>query len=242
MKSLNNSFSVGVKDGIPIGLGYLSVSFAFGIFAVSSGLSILEAVMISAFNLTSAGQLAAVPIIAGGGSFIELILSQLIINARYALMSVSLSQKLGKSIGLKERLLISYANTDEIFAVSVSKGEPVGKRYMMGLILPPFLGWTFGTLFGAFAGNILPEMVVCALQIAIYAMFIAIVVPAAKDNRAVALSAAIAVALSCAFYFAPFLKVIPSGFSIIIIAVAVSLLMAFIAPLPDEDCEEVSHA
>ena len=238
----NNNLKMGLRDGLPICLGYFAVSFAFGIFAVSSGLSILEAVMISAFNLTSAGQLAAVPIIAGGGSFIELALSQLVINARYALMSVSLSQKLGRSIGLKERFLISYANTDEIFAVSVSKGQPVGKRYMLGLILPPFLGWTLGTLFGAFAGNILPEMVVCALQIAIYAMFIAIVVPAAKDNRAVALSAAISVALSCAFYFAPFLKAIPSGFSIIIIAVAVSLLMAFVAPLPDEESEEVSRA
>ena len=238
----NNNLKMGLRDGLPICLGYFAVSFAFGIFAVSSGLSIFEAVMISAFNLTSAGQLAAVPIIAGGGSFIELALSQLIINARYALMSVSLSQKLGSSIGLKDRFLVSFANTDEIFAVSVSKEMPVGKKYMLGLIAPPFFGWTLGTLFGAFAGNVLPEMVVCALQIAIYAMFIAIVVPAAKDNKAVALCAAVSIALSCAFYFAPFLSAIPSGFSIIIIAVAVSLLMAFVAPLPDEDGEEVSHA
>ena len=224
---------MGMRDGLPICFGYFAVSFAFGIFSVSSGLSILEAVMISAFNLTSAGQLAAVPIICAGGSFLELALSQLVINARYALMSVSLSQRLGKSIGIKERLLIAYANTDEIFAVSVSKPEQVGIKYMIGLIVPPFLGWTLGTLFGAVAGNILPDMVVCALQIAIYAMFIAIVVPAAKDSGKVAIAAGLSVLLSCAFYFIPLLSNVPSGFSIIIIAVSVSALMALVAPIPE---------
>jgi len=232
--SENNNFKMGLRDGLPICLGYFAVSFAFGIFCVSSGLSIIEAVMISAFNLTSAGQLAAVPIIAAGGSFIELALSQLVINARYALMSVSLSQRLGKSIRLRERFLVAFANTDEIFAVSVSKGSPVGKLFMLGLIIPPFFGWSLGTLLGAVAGNILPDMVVCALQISIYAMFIAIVVPAAKDSGRVAIASALAVALSSAFYFAPIMKEIPSGFSIIIIAVAVSTLMAFLKPIPDE--------
>lgn len=239
----NNNFRMGLRDGLPICFGYFAVSFAFGIFSVFSGLSILEAVLISAFNLTSAGQLAAVPIICSGGSFVELALSQLVINARYALMSVSLSQRLGKSIRLRERFLVAYANTDEIFAVSVSKPEQVGIKYMLGLIIPSFFGWTLGTLFGAVAGNVLPDMVVCALQIAIYAMFIAIVVPAAKDSGKVAAAAAISVALSCAFYFIPLLSSVPSGFSIIIIAVSVSALMAVVAPiLEPASGEEASNA
>ena len=228
---------MGLRDGLPICFGYFAVSFAFGIFAVSSGLSILEAVFISAFNLTSAGQLAAVPIIAGGGSFIELALTQLVINARYALMSVSLSQRLGSTVKMRHRFLIAFANTDEIFAVSSSKEAHVGLKYMLGLIVTPFLGWTLGTLVGAAAGNILPDMVVVALQIAIYAMLIAVVVPAAKDNGKVAIAALLAIALSCVFYFVPIFKLIPSGFSIIIIAVGVSALMAIFAPLPDEKVE-----
>ena len=228
---------MGLRDGLPICFGYFAVSFAFGIFAVSSGLSILEAVFISAFNLTSAGQLAAVPIIAGGGSFIELALTQLVINARYALMSVSLSQRLGSTVKMRHRFLIAFANTDEIFAVSSSKEAHVGLKYMLGLIVTPFLGWTLGTLVGAAAGNILPDMVVVALQIAIYAMLIAVVVPAAKDNGKVAIAALLAIALSCVFYFVPIFKLIPSGFSIIIIAVGVSALMAIFAPLPDEKGE-----
>ena len=228
---------MGIRDGLPICFGYFAVSFAFGIFATSSGLSILEAVFISAFNLTSAGQLAAVPIIAGGGSFIELALTQLVINARYALMSVSLSQRLGSTVKMRHRFLIAFANTDEIFAVSSSKEAHVGLKYMLGLIVTPFLGWTLGTLVGAAAGNILPDMVVVALQIAIYAMLIAVVVPAAKDNGKVAIAALLAIALSCVFYFVPIFKLIPSGFSIIIIAVGVSALMAIFAPLPDEKTE-----
>lgn len=234
----NNNFKMGLRDGLPICFGYFAVSFAFGIFACGAGLSVIETVMISAFNLTSAGQLAAVPIIAMGGSYLELALSQLIINARYSLMSVSLSQRMGNSIRGGDRLAIAFANTDEVFAVSMSKEMPVGRKYMYGLILTPFLGWTLGTLFGAVAGNILPPMLVSALGIAIYAMFIAIVMPAAKDNIKVAVASLCAVALSCAFYFIPALAIIPSGFTIIIIAVAVSLAMALIAPLPDEEALE----
>ena len=126
----NNSFKRGLRDGVPICLGYLSVSFAFGIFATSEGLSLLEAVMISAFNLTSAGQLAAVPIIAEGGSLIELALTQLIINLRYSLMSVSLSQRMGRSIRTRDRFVIAFANTDEVFAVASGCGAPVGRKYM----------------------------------------------------------------------------------------------------------------
>ena len=227
---------MGIRDGIPICLGYLSVSFAFGIFATSSGLSILEAVMISMFNVTSAGQLAAVPIIAAAGSYLELALAQLIINLRYALMSVSLSQKLGKSVRFADRFPIAFVNTDEVFAVASANPLAVGRAYMYGLIVTPFLGWTLGTLLGAVAGNILPAIITSALGIAIYGMFIAIVVPVARNERKTALCAILSIALSCVFYYVPYLKSnVQSGFVIIICAAFASTLFALIAPIPDDE-------
>ena len=233
-----NSFKKGLKDGLPIGIGYLSVSFAFGIFAVENGLTVFQAVIISLLNLTSAGQLAAVPIIAGGGTLVELILSQLVINSRYSLMSISLSQKLSKNVNLPQKLLIAYSNTDEIFAVSVSNNGEVGTKYMIGLMLLPIIGWTSGTLLGAIAGNILPAMVTAALGVAIYGMFIAIVVPVAKKEKMTALCVLLAIAISCAFRYIPLLKAVPSGFTVIICAVVASVIFAIIAPVKVEEKEE----
>lgn len=224
-------FLKGISNGLPIGIGYLSVSFAFGIFAVANGLSSAESVMISMTNLTSAGQLAAVPIIAGGGAFIEIIMSQLIINLRYALMSISLSQKLDKSVRLFERFIIAFGNTDEIFAVSVSNPQNVTSFYMYGLILTPFLGWSLGTLLGAVAGNILPAIVTSALGVAIYGMFVAVVVPVVKKEKNTAFCVLLAIAFSCAFKYIKPLSVIPSGFVIIICAVLASAVFALVAPI-----------
>ena len=240
MKTIeNNSFSVGLANGIPIGLGYLSVSFAFGLYAVSSGLSVWQAVLISMLNLTSSGQLAAVPIIATAGSIFELIATQLVINLRYALMSISLTQRLGPSVRNSDRLLISFYNTDEVFAVSSARGEMLGRRYFFGLGVAPYLGWTLGTLLGAVAGNILPASVVNALGIAIYAMFIAIILPGAKKDKNTLFAILVAIGLSVLFYYTPVLSSVPSGFVIVICAVSVSALFALIAPLKDE--EEVAE-
>lgn len=230
----NNNFRMGLRDGIPICLGYLSVSFAFGIFATGSGLSILEAVMISMFNVTSAGQLAAVPIIVGGGGVFELGLTQLVINLRYSLMSVSLSQRLGESVRLRDRFLIAFVNTDEVFAVAMSKEGRVGRAYLYALIVTPFLGWTLGTLLGAVAGNVLPALISSALGIAIYAMFIAIVVPVVRTDRSTALCALCSAVVSCIFFFTPVLSDVPSGFVIIISSVSVSLVFAALCPIPDD--------
>lgn len=226
-----NSFKKGIKDGLPICFGYLSVAFAFGIFSVESGLSIWQALLISMTNVTSAGQLAAVPIIMAGGTLWELALSQLVINLRYALMSVSLSQKLGKTINGFDRYAIAFMNTDEVFAVSTSNRGTVGKRYMYGLILTPFLGWSFGTFLGAGAGNILPDLVTSALGIAIYAMFVAIVVPEATNRKPTLLCVLFAIALSLCFNYIPPLKGMQSGFVIIICAVVASLVFALVAPI-----------
>lgn len=228
-------FLKGIKDGIPIGLGYLSVSFAFGIFGVESGLTIWQTLLISMLNVTSAGQLAGVPIITGGGTLIEMAVSQLVINARYALMSVSLSQKLSKSVSLADRFLISFVNTDEVFAVASGKKGLVGKSYLYGLITTPYFGWSLGTLIGAAAGNILPASVISALGIAIYGMFVAIVMPVVKENNKTLTCVITAIMLSCLFYYIPYLKQIPSGFTIIICAVLASVLFAVIAPIEQEE-------
>lgn len=234
MKKQLNSFSEGIHDGLPICFGYLSVAFAFGIFSAGSGLTTLETLFISMTNVTSAGQLAAVPIIAAGGSVFELILTQFVINLRYALMSISLSQKVGKTVKTIDRLLIAFVNTDEVFAVAASKNCTLEKNYLYGLILTPYIGWSTGTLIGAIAGNILPKTVVSALGIAIFGMFIAIIIPPAKKNRATALCILFAVILSCMFRYIPFLKLVPSGFVIIICAVIASAVFAVIAPIQDE--------
>lgn len=228
-----DSFAQGVRDGTSIGLGYLSVAFAFGIIAVGSGLSVLEAVMISVMNVTSAGQLAAVPILAALGSVIELVLTQVVINMRYALMSVSLSQRLAPDVGTKERLLVGFLNTDEVFGVAVGKGAMLGKHYLFGLILPPFVGWSLGTLLGAALGNVLPELLTNALGIALYAMFIAIIIPEGRKNRKAAACILISGALSVLFFFTPVLSDIPSGFTVIIIAVAVSAVFALLCPVEE---------
>ena len=230
----NNSYYAGLRCGAPIGVGYLAVSFAYGISAILMGLSPLEALLISLFNLTSAGQLAGTPIIAGGGSLLELATSQVVINSRYSLMSVSLSQKLGKSVRLGHRFYIGFANTDEIFAVATSRPGSVGSRFMLGLMTLPILGWSLGTLMGAIAGDILPAIIVTALSVSMYAMFIAIIVPVARESLSVLLCIVAAVSLSTLFCFLPALSRVPSGFVIIIIAVAVSAAFALLFPLEDE--------
>ncbi len=234
----HNSFTKGIKDGLPICLGYLSVAFAFGIFATENGLNILEALLISMTNVTSAGQLAGVPIIVSGGTLIELAVSQLIINLRYALMSISLSQKLGRSIKLFDRFIISFVNTDEVFAVASAKASLVGRNYMYGLILMPYIGWSMGTLLGAGAGNILPASVVSALGIAIYGMFVAIVIPQVKKSRQTAMCVLTAVILSCVFKYVPMLNEIPSGFTVIICAALASLIFAAVMPVENKEATD----
>lgn len=235
----NHSFLKGVTDGLPICLGYLSVSFAFGIFATESGMTLLETLLISITNVTSAGQLAAVPIMAAGGSLAELAMAQFVINLRYALMSVSLSQKLDKNIRLFDRFLIAFVNTDEVFAVVSGKEGTVGRKFLYGLILTPYLGWSLGTLLGAGAGQILPEAITSALGIAIYGMFIAIVIPPAKKNRATALCVITAIVFSCVFTYVPVLAKIPGGFTIIICAVMASAIFAALFPIriAEEECD-----
>lgn len=239
--SFENRYKRGLADGLPICLGYISVSFAFGISAVKTGLPWFVAVLISMTNVTSAGQLAGLPILALGGTCIEMAVTQFIINLRYALMSISLSQKFHRSVRLPDRLLIACGVTDEIFAVSSAKETDVGKRYMAGLITLPYLGWAFGTFLGAIAGDLLPASVTSALGVAIYGMFIAIFIPPAKKHPAVALVVAAACLLSAGFqYIPPVARVFENspGFVIILCAVAAATIGALVKPTDDPAPDE----
>ena len=213
--STHSEYFKGFRDGLPIGLGYLSVSFAFGITAVKMGIPVIAAILISMTCVTSAGQVAGITAIASGGGFIEIALAQLIINLRYSLMSLSLSQKLCRKYSLFHRLTTSFGVTDEVFAVASARTEKVTPPYMYGLITLPYIMWSAGTALGALLGGILPDFVTSALGIAIYGMFIAIVVPPARRFKGVLVVALMAAALSCAFKFLPFLDFL-GGFSVII--------------------------
>jgi predicted branched-subunit amino acid permease len=231
-----NAFKKGLTDGIPIALGYISVSFTFGLQGVSMGLTWWQAFMISLTNLTSAGQFAGLEImLRGGGLFVEMACTQLVINLRYALMSLSLSQKMDECLTGIHRWLVGFGITDEIFAVAAGQKEDVGRSYMYGLILLPLCGWVGGTLLGAVAGQLLPAAIRSALGIAIYAMFIAIIIPPAKKNRAILKVVALAVLLSCAFHWLPVLNRVSSGFVIIICAVAAAAFGALAFPVQEDE-------
>lgn len=233
----NNSYLNGLNKGLPIALGYLSVSFGFGITAVGKGLTGLQAILISMTNLTSAGQIAGIGIIAACGTVIEMILSQFIINIRYCLMGIALSQKLDGTFTTFHRLMTSFGITDEVFAVAAAEPRGIGRRFMYGLITLPYIGWTLGTILGAYAGNILPESVCSALGIAIYSMFVAIIVPPSKTDKGVLAAVLVSSVMSCCFYYIPCFGGVSQGFSIIICAFVTSALMAWIAPKKEDEDE-----
>lgn len=234
------TFFKGVTDGIPICLGYLSVSFTFGMMATEGGLPVWIAVLISMTNMTSAGQFAGMALILNGGSYFELAITTFIINLRYMLMSLSLSQKLDPLMNMLERCAISFGNTDEIFAVAMQQEGKINGAYFSGLMSMPYLGWAAGTLIGATATNLLPLSLRTALGIAIYGMFLAIIIPPARKLKPVFYTIVISVVLSCIFRWTPFLNQFSSGWVIIICAVIASSFMAVRYPV-DTDEEKIQN-
>jgi len=231
------SFKQGVQDGIPIALGYFAVSFTFGMMSVSDGLTAGQAALISLTNLTSAGQFAGLDIIVMSGSYVEMMLTQLVINLRYCLMSFSLSQKLVRNEPWGHRYLVAYGVTDEIFGVSAARGGKISAFYSYGAMSVAVPGWVLGTLVGAVCGNILPALLVSALSIAIYGMFLAVIIPPAKKDKAVMCVVIASMVISSVFSIVPLLKSVSSGFVIIITTVLVSSAAAYLAPVK-EDGEE----
>ena len=231
------SFRRGLKDGVPIGLGYFAVSFTFGMMAVSGGMSTWQAALISLTNLTSAGQFAGLDIILASGSYWEMALTQLIINLRYCLMSFSLAQKLRRDVPWAHRFVVAFGVTDEIFGVSASQEGKISPWYNYGAMCVAIPGWTLGTIAGGISGNLLPAFMVSALSVAIYGMFLAVIIPPARTERALACVIAIAAGISCLFYYLPVLNQLSSGWVIIICAVAASSIAAVKWPVKDEEEE-----
>lgn len=224
-------FLEGIRDGIPICLGYFSVSMAFGLTAVLSGMPLWAAVTISLSNLTSAGQFAGMNILVAQGTMIELAMTSLIINIRYFLMSLSVSQKVHKDMRMPQRLAIAFGITDEIFAVSVQRKTDLTGSYMAGLILTPILGWTGGTLFGAIAASFMPPILTNAMGIALYGMFIAIIIPPAREQKSVMFTVILAILISLGFAYLPLLRNLSGGWAIIIITILVSGIAAWLFPI-----------
>ena len=228
-------FKRGFRNGIPIFLGYLAVSFTFGIAARDAGLTSFQAVLISATNLTSAGQFAALGIIATQASYIEMALTQLVINLRYCLMSSSLSQRFDEKMKPHHRFFIAFGVTDEIFGVSSAYlQENVPPAYCYGLIAASWPGWVLGTALGCLSGSILPASVLSALGVALYGMFIAIIVPPTKNNRVLLGIVIISMLLSLVFAITPILKGISSGFRVIILTIIIAGAAAYFFPVEEE--------
>lgn len=228
-------FAAGVRTGLPVGLGYFSVSFGFGTMAVAQGMKALHATLISATNLTSAGQFAGLTLIIAAAGLWEMILTQVVINSRYALMSLALSQRMGEKIGVFPRIFIAFINTDEVFALAMARQEPLTVPFMLGLGTLPIVGWVSGTLCGGLAGTVLPVSVRTALGVMLYGMFIAIVIPPAKEEKPVAIAALLALVLSCLFAWVPFLQNVSAGVSIVICTVAAAAICAALFPIEEEE-------
>ena len=232
------NFRKGMKDGVPIALGYFAVSFTFGMMAVAGGLSIWPAVLISLTNLTSAGQFAGLDIIFSGGSMWEMAMTQLIINLRYCLMSFSLSQKFRREESGIMKYIAAFGVTDEIFGVAVSEPGKLNPFYNYGMMTVAIPGWSLGTFFGVIMGNILPANIVSALSVGLYGMFLAIIIPPARKSKVIAALVTISMVSSYIFSRLPVISNISSGIRTIILTVVIAGIAAVLFPVKEEDEHE----
>lgn len=228
---MNKQFMYGIKRGYPIALGYLPVSFTFGLMAVSGGLPPWMAIYISMSNLTSAGQFAGTNLILAGAGFLEITLTTFIINIRYMLMSLSLTQRLGKDMTFPRRLLIAFGVTDETFSVASMEQGSLPFPFLLGLVTLPFFGWSLGTAMGAFICSALPTSLSSAMGIALYGMFIAIILPPAKKSKPITIIILIAVAVTCILRYIPLFHMVSSGFRVIIATFVGAGLGAILFPI-----------
>ncbi len=229
------AYRAGLKAGLPICLGYFSVSFGFGTLAITQGLSILQATILSISNLTSAGQFAGLTVIVAGASLLEMILTQLVINSRYALMSLALGQRLGASVGIGKRLALAFFNTDEVFALGMAQPGKLTPAFFLGAGTVAAIGWTMGTALGAVAGSLLPASIQTALGIMLYGMFVAIVIPQVRGDKSMGVCMVLALLFSCLFTYLPGLSAVSAGITIVLCTVAAAAICATAFPIPDEE-------
>lgn len=234
-------FIYGIKRSTPVGIAYLAVSFAFGVMAVK-GITPLMATIISFTNLTSSGQFAGVRLIFQAASYIEIAITVFLINLRYSLMSTSLSQKLDETIPSWKKLIFGFAITDELYAIAINEERrKLPSAYMFGMMILPILGWTTGTLLGSLSSTIFSDRIIEALSLALYSMFIAIILPDAKKNLGIFIVIIISVIISCIFEYVPYVSTINPGLKIIIPTIIGALIGALFFPVKEKEKEEESN-
>ena len=231
----NKVFLEGIRDGIPIGLGYFAVSFSLGIVARNAGLTPFQGFVASFFNLASAGEYALFTSIGAVATYMEIALITLVVNARYLLMSTALTQRFDPKTPMIHRLLVGFAVTDELFGITIARKGYINPLYNYGAYLIAIPLWSIGTSLGIIAGNFLPARVVSALSVALYGMFLAIIVPPAKKNRVILISIIVSFAASYASTLIPFIKDLSAGSRTIILTVVISSIVALIKPISDQD-------
>lgn len=231
-------FKSGIKDGLPIGFGYLAVAFSLGIAASNAGLNVFQGILASLLNNASAGEYAGFTAIASRASYLEIILVTFVANARYLLMSCALSQRCSEDLSLGHRLLLSFYITDELFGITIARDGYVNPYYTYGAIIPATTMWALGTGLGIAAGNILPGNIVSALSVALYGMFLAIIIPPAKHNVAVLITVIASFAASGLFGMIPIFSSISEGTKTIILTVIIASAAAIIAPIKEDEYAE----
>ena len=231
----------GVRDGVPIGLGYLAVSFSLGIAARDIGFTPFQGFLTSLLNNASAGEYAAFTLIAAGGSYLEMAIITFVTNARYLLMSVAMSQRFAPGTRLVHRVLVGFDLTDELFGIAIARPGYIDPYYSYGAFVPALAGWSVGTAAGIVAGDVLPGRVVSALSVALFGMFLAIIIPPARKNRVVRGLVAVSFALSAAFEFAPVVSQLSSGTRTIILTVAISSVAAILFPVRNGGRDELGE-
>lgn len=233
-----NEFRHGLIKGFPIALGYIPVSFTFGLMAVNGGLPVWMAIFISLSNLTSAGQFAGTQLILAGSGYLEITLTTFIINIRYMLMSLSLSQKINPKITFLQRLIFGFGITDETFFVASLENGKLSNSYMLGLITTPIAGWTLGTALGAMISSSLPETLGNAMGIALYSMFIAIIIPPSKKSKSIFSIVIMSVFFTCIMKYISLFSFISRGFRVIISTITAASLGAFLWPVEEQQQEK----
>ncbi len=226
-----NSFVNGIRDSIPISVAYFVISFSFGIAVVNHGMPAWYAALISGTNLTSAGQFAGINMMVALSSYFEILITILLINARYVLMGLSLAQHTDASVSLPKRLFMSLFLTDELYAILMTRDEKVTFKYFLGLVIIPYFSWVSGTLIGGMTHSFLPPALQSAMGIALYAMFIGIIIPPAKKSKSVMICISISALFSCIFYFVPYLNKIPTGFQVVIATIISATICSLLFPI-----------
>lgn len=237
-----NVFLEGLRDGLPIGLGYFAVAFSLGIVAQNAGLDALQGFIASFFNVASAGEYALFTSIAAKATYVEIAVITLVVNARYLLMSCALSQRFDEHTPMIHRFFVGFGVTDEIFGITIGREGNINPIYNYGAIAIAVPLWSLGTSLGIMAGNFLPENVVSALSVALYGMFLAIIIPPAKKNIVIAIVVIVSFIASYCFTILPYVKTLSGGTRTIIITVVISSALALLKPVADSEEEKTVEA